>query len=371
MQLNFHSIIKTAASAAIYIAALCLCQFGALAQTGSSSQAKKAELPNIHIVATGGTIAGSGSSAVNSAYTAGAVGIESLINAVPQMAKIANITGEQIVNIGSQDMDDATMLLLSKKIQMLLANDEIDGIVVTHGTDTMEETAYFLTLTLHSQKPVVLTGAMRPSTAMSADGPLNLYNAVVTAAEPTSAGKGVLVAMNEKIFDAGHVTKTNTTAVETFASPEYGPIGRIHNGKAVYTQETLYRHTTQSKFNISGLESLPKVGIAYGYSNADSLVVSAFIQNGYKGIVYAGVGNGNIHKNVFPSLIKARKEGIAVVRSSRVPTGETTLFAEVDDAAFGFAASRRLNPQKARILLQLALTVSCEPDVIQEIFNKY
>lgn len=200
MQLNFHSIIKTAASAAIYIAALCLCQFGALAQTGSSSQAKKAELPNIHIVATGGTIAGSGSSAVNSAYTAGAVGIESLINAVPQMAKIANITGEQIVNIGSQDMDDATMLLLSKKIQMLLANDEIDGIVVTHGTDTMEETAYFLTLTLHSQKPVVLTGAMRPSTAMSADGPLNLYNAVVTAAEPTSAGKGVLVAMNEKIW---------------------------------------------------------------------------------------------------------------------------------------------------------------------------
>jgi len=185
----------------------------------SSLSFAQSELPNIKILATGGTIAGAGQSATESNYTAGKVGVESLISAVPSMTKIADISGEQVVSIGSQDMNDEVWLKLSKRVNELLDQDDVDGIVITHGTDTLEETAYFLDLTVKSTKPVVIVGAMRPSTAMSADGPVNLYNAVVTATDEDSEGRGVLVAMNDTIFDARDVTKTNTTSVSTFQSP--------------------------------------------------------------------------------------------------------------------------------------------------------
>ena len=328
------------------------------------------ELPKVYILATGGTIAGSGSSATKSNYSAGQVAIGTLLDAVPAIKDVANVEGEQVVNIGSQDMSDEVWLVLAKRVNELLARADVSGIVITHGTDTMEETAFFLSLVVDSGKPVVLVGAMRPSTAISADGPANLYNAVVTAASPASRDRGVLVCMNGKVYGAADVTKTNTTSVETFQSPNSGAIGYIHNG------EVRYYHTSCAGanvpyFDIDALKSLPKVGIAYGYSNVEGDVVDMMIDKHYKGIVYAGVGNGNIHKNVFPELEKARKAGIIVVRSSRVPTGATTLDAEVDDNKYEFVASWGLNPQKARILLMLALTKTDDWKTIQKYFNNY
>lgn len=328
------------------------------------------ELPKVYILATGGTIAGSGSSATKSNYSAGQVAIGTLLDAVPAIKDVANVEGEQVVNIGSQDMSDEVWLVLAKRVNELLARADVSGIVITHGTDTMEETAFFLSLVVGSGKPVVLVGAMRPSTAISADGPANLYNAVVTAASPASRDRGVLVCMNGKVYGAADVTKTNTTSVETFQSPNSGAIGYIHNGEVRY-YHTSCAGVNTSYFDIDGLKSLPKVGIAYGYSNVEGDVVDMMIDKHYKGIVYAGVGNGNIHKNVFPELEKARKDGIIVVRSSRVPTGATTLDAEVDDNKYEFVASWGLNPQKARILLMLALTKTDDWKTIQKYFNNY
>ncbi len=330
-----------------------------------------AQKPNVYILATGGTIAGTGKSATASGYTAGQVAIQSLIDAVPQISDIANVTGEQIVNIGSQDMNDDVWLTLAKRINVLLAQDNVDGIVITHGTDTMEETAYFLNLTVKSDKPVVITGAMRASTALSADGPLNLYNAVVTAADPESKGRGVMLVMNGLILDAHGAQKMNTIDVQTFQSPNTGAIGYIYNSKPYYTMKSLKKHTTESVFDVTNLTSLPKVGIVYAYANIDADVMNPFLTNGYQGIVHAGLGNGNYHKNIFPKLQEARKLGILVVRSSRVPTGPTTLYDEVDDAKYQFVASWELNPQKARVLLMLALTRTNDWQKIQQYFEEY
>lgn len=327
--------------------------------------------PNIHILATGGTIAGTGSSATTSQYTAGQVAIGTLLDAVPQIKDIANVTGEQIVSIGSQDMNDQVWLTLANRINELLASPECDGIVVTHGTDTMEETAYFLNLTVHSDKPVVLTGAMRPSTAMSADGPLNLYNSVVTAASKDSYGRGVMIVMNGLILGAHSTQKMNTVDVQTFQAPGAGPLGYVYNSRPYYNMQTQKRHTTQSVFDVKGLKELPKVGIVYAYSNIDADVMEPFLTKGYKGIIHAGLGNGNYHKNIFPSLLEARKKGILVVRSSRVPTGPTTLYDEVDDEKYEFVASWELNPQKARVLLMLALTKTNDWREIQKYFEEY
>ena len=328
------------------------------------------ELPKVYILATGGTIAGSGSSATKSNYSAGQVAIGTLLDAVPAIKDVADVEGEQVVNIGSQDMSDEVWLVLAKRVNELLAREDVNGVVITHGTDTMEETAFFLSLVVKSDKPVVLVGAMRPSTAISADGPANLYNAVVTAASKASLDRGVLVCMNGKVFAAADVTKTNTTSVETFQAPNSGPLGYVHNGEVRYFHPAA-KVADAPYFNIAGITSLPKVGIAYGYSNVEADVVKMMIKEHYKGIVYAGVGNGNIHKNVFPELETARKEGILVVRSSRVPTGATTLDAEVDDNKYEFVASWGLNPQKARILLMLALTKTHDWKTIQKYFNNY
>ena len=319
-------------------------------QAGSFAQ----KLPNIHILATGGTIAGTGTSTTGSSYRAGQVAINELI-----------------LKIGSQDMSDEVWLKLAHYLNELLQRKEVDGVVITHGTDTMEETAFFLNLTVKSNKPVVLVGAMRPATSLSADGPLNLYNAVVTAAAKESKDKGVLVAMNGLILGAESVVKMNTVDVQTFQAPNSGALGYVLNGKVCYNQSTDKLHTLQSVFDVTHLDKLPKVGIVYSYSNVEPEALDALITNSYQGIVHAGVGNGNIHKNIFPSLIDARRKGIVVVRSSRVPTGPTTLDAEVDDAKYQFVASQELNPQKARILLMLALIKTKDPQVIQNYFNAY
>lgn len=335
----------------------------------SISMTQAAELPNITILATGGTIAGSGETAVSSAYKAGQLNIEALINAVPEIKQLANIKGEQIVKIGSQDMSDEVWLKLAKTINAQCK--DTDGFVITHGTDTMEETAYFLDLTVKCEKPVVLVGAMRPATEKSADGPLNLYNAVVVATDKKSAGRGVLVAMNNEVLGARDVTKTSTTAVQTFHSPNFGSLGYVHNSKVDYERSPESKHTINTPFNVDNLDSLPKVGIIYAYSNAPVEPLKSLLDAGYDGIVSAGVGNGNVNAQNFELLANAAKDGVAVVRSSRVPTGYTTRDAEVDDSKYGFIASGTLNPQKARVLLQLALTKTKDPKVIQQYFEDF
>ena len=321
-------------------------------QAGSFAQ----KLPNIHILATGGTIAGTGTSTTGSSYRAGQVAINELISAVPELKEIANITGEQIVKIGSQDMSDEVWLKLAHYLNELLQRKEVDGVVITH---------------VKSNKPVVLVGAMRPATSLSADGPLNLYNAVVTAGASESVGRGVMIVMNGSILGAHAATKMNTINVQAFQAPNSGALGYVFNGKVHYNQSTDKLHTLQSVFDVTHLDKLPKVGIVYSYSNVEPEALDALITNSYQGIVHAGVGNGNIHKNLFDKLVNASKQGILVVRSSRVPTGPTTLDAEVDDAKYGFVASQELNPQKARILLMLALTKTKDPQVIQNYFNAY
>ncbi|MDR2008775.1 MAG: type II asparaginase [Alphaproteobacteria bacterium] len=328
---------------------------------------------NIVIVATGGTIAGSASTSTNTTgYTAGSLTIQTLIDAVPEMKKIADITGEQVLSIGSQDMDNESWLKLAKKVEELANSSSVDGIVITHGTDTIEETAYFLNLVIHTKKPIVLVGAMRPATAISADGPMNLYNAVLLANSKEAAGRGVLVSINDTIFSARDVAKTNTFMVNAFSAPNTGAAGYIISGKVVFYSSFSSVHTNDSEFNIKDITALPRVDILYGYANAAPEYVDYAVNTlKVKGIVYAGVGDGNFYKAVMPAVQKAAKAKVAIVRSSRVGSGIVARNGEVDDDANGFIAANNLNPQKARVLLMLALTKSSDPKYIQGVFNKY
>src|SRR3954447_3570542 len=220
--------------------------------------------PNVVILATGGTIAGAAATGTQAGYTSGAVTIDAMLAAVPGIKDLANIKGEQISNVGSQDMSFEIMLTLAKRINELLAKPDIAGIVVTHGTDTMEETAFFLNLVVKSDKPVVMVGSMRPSTAVSADGPLNLYDAVAVAADPNAMGRGVLVVMNDWIQGAHSITKTSTTAVQTFMSPVRGVVGISAYGKNDFYNNPSWKHTTSSEFDIANVTQLPRVDIIYG-----------------------------------------------------------------------------------------------------------
>lgn len=325
--------------------------------------------PNIAVYATGGTIAGQAKASDQSSYTAAKVGVNQLVQAVPELANIANVSSEQVAQIGSQDMSDEVWLTLAKKINAECGKK--DGFVITHGTDTMEETAYFLNLVAKCNKPIVLVGAMRPSNGLSADGPGNLYNAVAVAADKSAAGKGVMVAMNDRVLGARDVMKTNTTGVETFQSPNAGQLATIHNGKVYWSTAGVTKNTTDTPFDVSKLDKLPKVGIVYQHAGVEGVQAQALVDAKYDGIVTAGVGNGNLHKSTFPIIEKAAKDGIAIVRSSRVPTGSTTKDAEVDDAKYGFVSSGSLNPQKARVLLMLSLTKTKDPKEIQKYFDQY
>ncbi|MFO7713270.1 type II asparaginase [Desulfosarcina sp.] len=336
---------------------------------GSRHQPDK--LPRVMILATGGTIAGSAESATQAGYTPGRVSIETMIDAVPGMTALARIHGDQVANVGSQDMTFAIMIDLANRINTLLGSSEADGVVVTHGTDTMEETAHFLNLTVKSKKPVVMTGAMRPATAVSADGPLNLYNAVAVAADPHAAGRGALVVMNDRIHGAHSLTKTNTTSVETFISPINGLIGTVDYGRTEYFRRPFRKHTHQSEFSLKGVASLPRVDIIYACADMPPDLIDCSVDNGSKGIVIAGDGNGNMNAATIQRAARAAKKGILIVRSSRVPTGKVGRNMEIDDDRMGFVASDELNPAKARILLMLALLQTRSLDEIQQLFYDY
>ena len=319
--------------------------------------ARDRELPSVRILATGGTIAGAASGESAYGYKSGTFKVDDLIKAVP--------------NIGSQDMNDAVWLKLAKRVNAVLGERKIDGVVITHGTDTMEETAFFLNLVVKSDKPVVMVGSMRPATAISADGPANLYNAVAVAADPAARGRGVMVVLNDEIHNARNVVKMDTTNVETFHSPNRGAAGLIHTGKIAWFEKMDRRHTNKSEFSIADRDSLPRVDIIYAHANMSPDLINAALENGAQGLVIAGVGDGNMTAPALEALTSAAKQGTAIVRSTRLPTGLVLRNNEVSDDKLGLVASGELNPAKSRVLLQLALTKTKDPLRIQKIFEEY
>jgi len=330
-----------------------------------------AQLPRVIILGTGGTIAGAGASADRAAYTAGKIPIEDLIGAIPTVKKIANISGEQISSVGSQDMTIDIWKKLAVRINQIIKNKEADGIVVTHGTDTQEETAYFLDLVIPSEMPVVLTGSMRSSTAISADGPKNLYDAITVAIDPKSKNRGVLVSFNEGIFDGREVTKLSTTFTNAFGSPNTGPIGHAYDGKVEYYANAVREVNPKSPVVITADTKLPRVDIVYMYADAPSDQIDFLISKKVDGIVIAGVGNGNFNKAFMEAVKRAVAAGIIVCRASRTSSGRVVLHDEINDDELGTIVSDDLNPQKARILLMLGLTKSKDKKQLRELFFKY
>lgn len=327
--------------------------------------------PRITIIATGGTIAGAANSAVNDAYQPAQLSVKQIVASVPGIDNLAQINTIQLTNIASQNMTEDIWLTLRQTIDYLFSKNLTDGVVITHGTDTMEETAYFLYLTLNHSYPVVITGSMRPSTSLSADGPMNLYNAVATAASPDSKGRGTMVVMNATIFSAADVYKGNTVAVDAFESV-YGPIGYVRNGSPKYVRNIASgfaseKYNYQPIFDISELKTLPKVEIIYAYAFASAEPIKAVIASKAAGIVIAGVGHGNYNREISAEIDSAVSKGVAVVRSSRIPKGGVDESAEEYSEKVPVCYNR--SPQAARILLMLELTKSSDYKEIQKIFK--
>jgi L-asparaginase len=327
--------------------------------------------PRIVILATGGTIAGAQAAGQDAGYKSGSFAVEDLIKAVPNLGELAEITGEQVVNIGSQDMNNEVWLKLAKRLNEVLAQRDVDAVVITHGTDTMEETGYFLSLVTHSKKPVVMVGSMRPATGTSADGPANIYNAVSVAVHPKAGGRGVMVLLNDEIHYAREATKTNTTQLDTFKSPNRGKAGMTNAGRVYFYDALATKHTTASVFSVDGLTELPRVDIFYAHANVGREYIDHCVAIGCKGIVLAGVGDGNATQTAVAGLQDAIKKGVAVVRSSRTNSGITDRNVELNDDEMGSIASMELNPQKARALLMLGLTKTRDAKKLQEYFYEY
>ena len=326
--------------------------------------------PKIAILATGGTIVSSIEDCVaTTGYSVGGLSVENLISGVRGIEDLATITTKQISNIDSANMRDEIWLKLAKEINQILDSD-FDGVVITHGTDTMEETAYFLHLTIKSYKPVILVGAMRPSNSISSDGAKNLYNAVALAANKESEFKGVMVTMNDKILSARGVTKTHTLNLDAFSSPDFGDLGYMVDGKAYFYSAITKAHTTNIPFDISQISNLPKVDILYSYSNdGNAVAAKALFANGTKGLIIAGSGAGSIHEDHEKALKELISQGLKVVVSSRISQGRVALNSE--KKSFGFISAEELKPQKARVLLMLSLIKTDDISQIQDYFLKY
>ena len=342
----------------------------------SALQAKEVEtqtkLANVVVLATGGTIAGAGASAANSAtYQAAKVGIEQLIAGIPELSKLANVRGEQVMQIASESITNENLLQLGRRVSELADSKDVDGIVITHGTDTLEETAYFLNLVEKTDKPIIVVGSMRPGTAMSADGMLNLYNAVAVASSKEAHGKGVLVTMNDEIQSGRDVSKMINIKTEAFKSP-WGPLGMVVEGKSYWFRLPAKRHTMDSEFDIKNIKSLPDVEIAYSYGNVGDTAYKALAQSGAKAIIHAGTGNGSVSSRVVPSLQALRKDGVQIIRSSHVNAGGFVLRnAEQPDDKYDWVVAHDLNPQKARILAMVALTKTNDSKELQRMFWEY
>ncbi len=353
------------------VAALGICM--AFTPPVTAAETQSGELPVVWVFSTGGTIAGTGSSPTDfSNYKAGKVTGDDLVKGVPQLAAVATIKVEQVVNVNSSDLTTENLLTLSRRINETLADPEVAGAVVTHGTNTLEETAYFLNLTVKSEKPVVVVGSMRPSTAISADGPLNLLNAVRVASAPEARGKGALIVLNDEINGARETTKTNTFRVETFRAPDFGFLGYVDEDKVAFYRASTKRHTVDTEFDVRGLKELPAVDVLYSYIQPRGELLQALVKAGSKGIVFAGTGGGELskfEKAAIADLSATEGQKPVLVRASR--TGSGRVIATTEHDKLGLVPADNLNPQKARILLMLALTQTTDPDEIRRIFAEY
>ncbi|AJP57609.2 L-asparaginase 2 [Pandoraea vervacti] len=338
-------VMHTVAVAALTLSA------GGYAFTANAADVGTAK-PRILVLATGGTIASTGDARSAIGYNAGGVTGEQLTASVPGLDKLASIKAEQISNIGSQDMNSKVWYQLAARIKQAFERNEADGVVITHGTDTMEETAFFLDNVLTTPQPVVLVGSMRPSTAVSADGPGNLYEAVEVAASPQSGHRGVLVVMNDTIHAPRWVTKTNTTSVQTFGNPNGGPLGYVDPASVRYLLPPAAARKAPLNVPNGGL---PRVDIVYAHADMDAGQIDDAVRHNAKGIVLAGVGDGNASKAALDALEAAAKRGVVVVRASRVGSGFVNRNVEVSDDKTGFVVAYDLNPQKARVLTQLLI----------------
>ena len=328
---------------------------------------------NVVVVATGGTIAGAGANSTNSAtYTAAKVPVDQLLTAVPQIQNLANVSGVQAMQVASESITDKELLSLARQVNDLVKKSDVNGVVITHGTDTLEETAFFLNLVVHTDKPIVLVGSMRPSTALSADGPLNLYSAVALAADDTAKGKGVFILMNDSIFAARDVTKSINLHTDAFES-QWGALGTLIEGKSYWFRQSTKRFNNKSEFNIENIkgDALPLVQIVYGSGNMIPDAYQAYAKAGTKAIIHAGTGNGSVAKNIVPTLNELQSQGVQIIRSSRVPKGFVLRNAEQPDDKYGWVVAHDFKPQKAKLIAALALTKTKDAKEIQRMFWEY
>ncbi|HEY9228516.1 MAG TPA: asparaginase, partial [Gemmatimonadaceae bacterium] len=320
--------------------------------------------PRVHIIATGGTIA----STNYYSGSAGHVGVEALLRAVPQLDSIATISGQQFANIASSAMTPANWLQLSRAISDTLARrPDLAGIVVTHGTDTMEETAYFLDLTVKDPRPIVVTGAMRPSDGIGIDGPANLYNAVRVAGASSARERGAMILLNDEIFAARDATKSNAVRPDAFSAPYRGDLGLAEPEGIVFHRPPSRRGV----FDLANLRDLPRVDVSYSYAGADGTDIDAFVAAGAKGIVVAATGRGSMTPAQRQAVTHAMEKGVIVLVGTRtgsgtVPVGEGVRGTSSTPSTIG---TGDLNPQKARILLMLALTRTSDRREIAKIFQ--
>jgi L-asparaginase len=328
-------------------------------------QVRAQSLPKVRLFSTGGTIQGYGANRdAISNYRAGQIPPDQLLADLPEAKTVADMSFEVISSVSSGGVNTAIQLKLAKSINEWLARPDTAGAVVTHGTDTLEETAYFLNLVIHSTKPVVVVGAMRPFTAISRDGPLNLYNAIRVAADPDAKGMGVMVLLNDEIDSARTVTKTNTERVNTFESRSSGPLGFADSDRIAFYRRFSYRNTSKSEFDVSTMTELPKVDIVCGYQEGGRETVDALIAAGAKGIVLDGSSPG------FAAAMKdGRAKGVVFVQSDRKGSGR--VLESTRDAERNVVTADDLNAQKARQLLRLALTKTTDIKDIQRMFDEY
>jgi L-asparaginase len=333
------------------------------------------DLPRLLLIATGGTIAGAAPSASRTqGYLPGALPVSSLLEAVPALATLARVTAEQPFSIGSQHMTGARWLALAARLREAAADPSVDGVVIAHGTDTLEETALFLDLTCPRGTPVVLTGAMRPATALGADGPMNLYAAAAVAADPAARGAGTLVLMNDQVFGPDRAAKAHTSRTDAFVARDGAPLGVILDGRPAWREppaQAAARRPSLADRIATLPAALPRVDLVAQQVDVDADLVGWLVSRGARGLVLAGTGHGTMSDPMRDALAAAAAGGCLVVRASRVAAGPVLRGAGVDDARFGFVAAGFVPPHKARLVASVALAAGLDGPAIQALFDRY
>ncbi len=320
------------------------------------------ELPRVRVIATGGTIAGQGG--------AGQLTGAQLVGAVPELAAIARLEVEEFSRIGSSSMTPDHWLRLSRRVGEILGEDrELSGVVVTHGTDTMEETGYFLHLTVDDPRPVVMVGSMRVSTAVSADGPANLLSGVRVAVTPEARERGTLVVLNDEVHSARDVRKMDNNRVDTFVSREWGTLGVVDADRVVFRRAPATRHTTHSDLRLGAATELPEVAIVADYAGNDGSVLRHVAGSGVAGVVVQAFGGGRASPGMRAAVREVAEARIPVILASRVPEGRVMGSSEA--VARGVLAAGDLTAHKARIVLMLALLTTSDPARIQSLLDTH